>query len=170
MNIGSLLTKSATIHPDHLALVHGRKRLTYAQFHARANRLANALMQLGIRAGENVALLQFNCPEMLESMFACFKAGFGAVPINFRLHPNEFAYIINNAQARAVIISEEFNWPMLDIRNDISQSEFLITVSGAEKELIDYEDLLSAESDRFTDAETTPEDVAWLFYTSGTTG
>ncbi len=170
MNIGDLLTKSAIIHPDHLALAHGRKRLTYAQFHTRANRLANALIRLGIRAGENVALLQFNCPEMLESMFACFKAGFGAVPINFRLHPKECAYIINNAQARAVITSEEFNWPILDIRNEISQAEFLITVSGAEKELIDYEDLLSAESDQFKDAETAPEDVAWLFYTSGTTG
>ena len=93
MNICKLLTKSAQTFPDNLAIAHGSKKSTYEQFNERANRLANALYKLGIRQGDNVAVLQYNYPEMLESLFGCFKAGCGAVPINFRLHPNEFAFL-----------------------------------------------------------------------------
>lgn len=75
MNVGKLLTKSARSFPDNLAIAHGPKKLTYAEFNSRANRLANALYKLGIKQGDNIALLQYNYPEMLESMFACFKAG-----------------------------------------------------------------------------------------------
>jgi len=66
MNIGTLLTKSARTFPNKLAIVHWPKKLTYAEFNARANRLANALKKLGVGRGNNVALLQYNYPEMLE--------------------------------------------------------------------------------------------------------
>ena len=92
MNIGKLLTKSARTFGDKLAITYGSKTLNYAQFNSRVNALANALCKLGIKQGNNIALLQYNSPGMLESMFACFKAGCGAVPINWRLHPNEFCF------------------------------------------------------------------------------
>ena len=165
-----MLTRCARIHPDNPALVHGPKRLSYAQFNARANRLANALQHLGVRQGENVALLQYNCPEMLESMFACFKAGLGAVPINFRLHPTEFAYIIANSEARAIILSPEFNEAVLDTRKEIPETVHIVSLSRKEKQLLNYEELLSNGSEEFQDVSVNPDDVAWLFYTSGTTG
>ncbi|MBW1780923.1 MAG: long-chain fatty acid--CoA ligase [Deltaproteobacteria bacterium] len=170
MNVSQLLTKSARSFPQNLALVHGPKRLTYAQFDARVNRLANALGRLGIQQGENVAVLQYNYPETLESIFACFKAGCGAVPINFRLHPNECAFIIDHSEAKAVILSSEFNEAIMEIRDRIPNARHLITLSGAQGEILDYEDLLSKESDQFIDADVQPDDLAWLFYTSGTTG
>lgn len=170
MNVGTLLTKSARTFPENLGIAHGLKKLTYAQFNFRANRLANALYKLGIKQGENIALLQYNYPEMLESIFACFKAGCGAVPINFRLHPNEFSFIIDHSDAKAVIVSPEFNEAIISIRERIPSVRHLITLSGAEGELLDYERMLMAESDQFTDAEVQPDDLAWLFYTSGTTG
>ena len=108
MNIGKLLTKSARTFPENLATAYGSKELTYAEFNARANRLANGLKRLGVQQGDNVAVLMYNCPEMLESMFACFKAGCGVIPINFRLHPKEFAFIINHSETKVVIISPEF--------------------------------------------------------------
>jgi acyl-CoA synthetase (AMP-forming)/AMP-acid ligase II len=170
MNIGKLLTKSAGTFPDNLAIVHGSRRFTYAQFNARANRLANALYKLGVKQGDNVVLLQYNTPEMLESMFACFKAGCGAVPINWRLHPNEFAFIIDHSEAKAVILSPEFNESIAGIRERIKSARHLITLEGAEGELLDYKRLTSAESEDFVDAEVQPDGLAWLFYTSGTTG
>jgi acyl-CoA synthetase (AMP-forming)/AMP-acid ligase II len=170
MNIGTLLTKTARTFPDKPAIVHGPKKLTYAQFNARANRLANALKSLGVRQGANVALLQYNYPEMLESMFACFRAGYGAVPINWRLHPNEFSFIIDHSEAQAVILSPEFNEVIINIREHIPNARHLITLSGAEGELINYEGTISGASDQFVDAEVHPDDLAWLFYTSGTTG
>ncbi len=170
MNIGTLVTKTARVFPDKLAIAHGSKRLTYAQFNARANRLANGLKHLGLKQGENVALLQFNYPEMLEATLACFKAGYGAVPINWRLHPKEFSFIIEHSEAKAVILSPEFNESIMDIRESIPDARHLITLSGAAGELTDYEALVSRGSDQFSDAEVHPDDLAWLFYTSGTTG
>ncbi|MEJ2718165.1 MAG: AMP-binding protein, partial [Deltaproteobacteria bacterium] len=170
MNIGSLLTKSARTFPENLGIAHGSTRLTYADFNARANRLANALAALGVGQGDNVSLLQYNYPQMLESMFACFKAGCGAVPINFRLHPNEYAFIIDHSESKAVIISPEFKEGIRGIRDRIPRATHLITLSDAEGKLLDYETLLAAQSDSWVDVEVRPDDVAWIFYTSGTTG
>ena len=170
MNIGTLLTKSARTFPNNLAIIHGTRKSTYAEFNARANRLANALKKLDIGRGDNVALLQYNYPEMLESMFACFKAGCGAVPINFRLHPSEYAFIIDHSEAKAAILSAEFNEDVLGIRDRIPRARHLITLSQARGELLLYEQLLAAESDQWDDVAVMPDDLAWLFYTSGTTG
>jgi acyl-CoA synthetase (AMP-forming)/AMP-acid ligase II len=170
MNISKLLTKSARTYPETLAIAHGPKKLNYAQFNSRTNRLANSLSKMGIKQGDNIAVLQFNYPEMLESLFACFKLGCGAVPINFRLHPKECAFIISHSESKAVILSAEFNEGIMDVRKDIPNARHLITLSGAEGELLDYETVLSGESDRFADADVNPDDLAWLFYTSGTTG
>jgi len=170
VNVSQLLTKSAKTFPENLALVHGPKSLTYAQFNARVNRLANALCRLGIQQGDNVAILQYNYPEILESIFACFKVGCGAVPINFRLHPNEFAFIVDHSEAKAVILSPEFNEAIIGIRERIPNVRHLITLSCAQGEILDYEELLPVESDQFRDADVQPDDLAWLFYTSGTTG
>ncbi len=170
MNLAKLLTKAARTYPDKLALVHGPKKLTFVQFNQRANRLANALLGLGVGPGDNVAVLQYNYPETLETIFACFKAGCGAVPINFRLHPKECAYIIDHSQARAVVLSPEFNQSIMDVRCEIPEAEHFITLEGAAGELLDYEGLLAAASPEREDAGVDPDQLAWLFYTSGTTG
>jgi acyl-CoA synthetase (AMP-forming)/AMP-acid ligase II len=170
MNVGKLLSKAAATYPEKPALIHGPKRLTYAQFDARVNRLAGGLGRLGLVKGDNVAILQYNYPETLESLFACFKAGFGSVPINFRLHPKEFAYIIDHSEAKAVIVSPEFNESIVEIRDRLPKVRHFITILGANEYLMDYEKLIAMGSDRFDEVDTDPDDLAWLFYTSGTTG
>lgn len=126
MNIGMLLTKSARTFPTNIAIVHGGKKYTYAQFNARVNRLANALNKLDVHQGDNVAILQYNYPETLESIFACFKVGCGAVPINFRLHPKEFSFIIDNSEAKAIILSPEFNESVLAVRDRMPKVNHLL--------------------------------------------
>ena len=171
MNIGSLLTQTALAFPERAAIVCGETQSSYAEYNARCNRLANALGSLGLRPGDHVGLLMYNCPEMLEAMFACFKAGFGAVPINFRLHPKEFAFIIDHSEARAVIVSPEFDASIAEIRDRIPKVAHIITVSPKPPgELQAYDDLLTGASDQFTDVNRSPDDIAWIFYTSGTTG
>ena len=152
MNIGRLLSKSARAFPESRAIVYGTGESTYARFNARANRLAHALRRLGVGPGHNVAILMYNRPEMLESMFACFKAGCGAVPINFRLHPREFAFIIDHSEASVVLVSPEFDEPIAEIRERIPRARSVITVSEGAAGLLDYEALLAAESDEFDDA------------------
>lgn len=170
MNIGSLLTHSARTFPDHPALIQGTRRSNYAEFNARANRLANALGALGVGRGDNVALLMYNCCEMLEAIFAGFKAGCGVVPINFRLHPNEFSYIIDHSESKAVVVSPEFNQPIAEMRDRMPRIEHVITLSNPEDGFMEYDSVLSSGDDAFEDADVAPDDVAWFFYTSGTTG
>ncbi|MGE5255702.1 MAG: AMP-binding protein, partial [Hyphomicrobiales bacterium] len=170
MNISHLLTKTARLFPDKTAIIHGNRQTTYAQFNARVNRLANSFVRLGLKPGANVALLQHNYTETFESLFACFKSGLGAVPINFRLHPKEFAFIIDHSESLAVILSPEFNDSILEVRDLIPNARLLITIGGAKGELLDYDSLLRNSPDEFSDLDVFPDDLAWLFYTSGTTG
>lgn len=170
MNIGRLLTKSARSFPQHLAIAHGPNTWTYAEFNERAGRFANALRALGVAQGDHVALLMYNGPQMLEAMFACFKLGCGAVPINFRLHPNEFTFIIDQSESTVVVATSQFNASLEQHRDKIPQVRHIITTSEAHGELLDYETVLSGGSNQFEDVDVTPDDVAWLFYTSGTTG
>ena len=171
MNIGSLLTLSAQNRPANLAVVQGTYQLNYKQFNARVNRLCNGLQRRISTSDGNVAILMYNCPAMLEAMFAAFKAGFGVVPINFRLHPNEFSFIINDSEAEVLIVSPEFNEQVTRIRGQLPRVRHFITTAGSQEEdWLDYESLLASEPDDFEDVPTAPDDVAWLFYTSGTTG
>ena len=170
MNIGTLLSKAALNFPSKTAIVQGAGSWTYQEFDARANRLANALGALGVRRGDNVALLMVNGHQMLEAMFATFKMGCGAVPINFRLHPNEFSFIIDHSETKAVICSPRFNESLVGVRDRIPRVRHLVAIEGAEGEQIDCEELISPQSEQFNDVSVGPDDVAWLFYTSGTTG
>ncbi len=170
MNIGRLLTKSARSFPQNLAIAHGANTCTYAEFNERANRFADSLRQLGVSRGDHVALLMYNGPQLLEAMFACFKLGCGSVPINFRLHPNEFSFIIDQSESKVVVVTPQFNEPLEQHRDYIPQVRHIITTSEAQGELLDYETVLSGGSNEFEDIDVAPDDVAWLFYTSGTTG
>ena len=170
MNIGSLLTKSTQSFPDSLAIVYGKCSWDYAQFNERVNRLANALSTLGIVQGDHVALLMHNEPQMLEAMFACFKMGCAAVPINFRLHPSEYVYIINHCAAKAVICSPQFNKALVAASEQLADVRYMVTTGAAANSLLEYESVLAGGVAHFEDARVDPNDVAWLFYTSGTTG
>ena len=140
MNIGHCLTKSARTYPGNLAIAYGKRKLSYTEFNSRANRLANALCKHGIRQGDNVAVLMHNCPEMLESMFSGFKAGCGVVPINFRLHPKEYAFIIKHSEAKAVIVSSEFDEEIIKSCHLFPRVDSVITLSAGRDNLLDYTD------------------------------
>ena len=103
---------------------------------------------MNIKAGDRIALAMTNCPEFYEVLFACWHAGITAVPMNAKLHPKEFAYILENSGAKACFVTED--------------------LAAAVPNGIGLEDRLFA--DETAPADVRPEDAAWLFYTSGTTG
>ncbi len=170
MNVGQFLTKAASSFPTNPAIVHGERSWSYAEFHSRTSQLCHALRELGLQKGDNLAVLMTNCGPMLETMFAGFRLGCGVVPINFRLHPNEFAYIIDHSQSRVVVTSPEFQGPLLSVADQMPEVDHVITTGDAIGEALDYETLLKNRPDNCPDVIVDPDDVAWLFYTSGTTG
>jgi long-chain acyl-CoA synthetase len=150
VNLVHLLLRSARWLPERTALAVGKQPVrTYREMARRVSRLSSGLSRkLSLKSGDRVALAMKNCPEFYEVLFACWHAGITAVPMNAKLHPREFAYIIENSGARACFVSEELASAI---------------PSGLKLE----ESLLLEET---PPANLRPEDPAWLFYTSGTTG
>jgi len=170
MNLGTLFTKSARTYPERAAIVYGDNSLTYREANERINRVANAFRSLGINKGQNVAILLHNCPEFLEVLFACFKAGIGTVPINFRLHPKECRYIIDHSEAVAVVLGDDFKDSIYTLKSGMPNVRHYISINQPSKGVLYYEDFIKKHSTNFLDVETDRGDLAWLFYTSGTTG
>ncbi|MFQ5998699.1 MAG: long-chain fatty acid--CoA ligase, partial [Candidatus Bathyarchaeia archaeon] len=170
MNLGVLLANSAKTHPDKVAFVYGDAYETYMQLNKRVNALGNSLRSLGLRKQARVAIIQNNCPQLIESLFACFKAGYTAVPINSRLHPNEFSYILDQSESSAAIFGEEFKEIIHEIKRNALSVEHLICLSNPEEGMLDYEKLIASNRENEISTDAGLDDLAWLFYTSGTTG
>ena len=118
MNTGEFLTITSAICPDKEGIVFENKRLSYSQLNDRVNRLGNALLKLGLRKGNPVALMQVNTNQCVESYFAVAKAGGIYVPLNFRAKGNELIYMLNTAEATTVLVGERY----LDLIDSIKSS------------------------------------------------
>ncbi len=94
--------------------------MTFRQWNARACRLANALLGLGLRKGDRIAILAYNCVEWMEIYAATAKAGIVGVPINFRLLGSEIRFIVENCEARALIVQDDLLGPVEEIRAEPS--------------------------------------------------
>lgn len=168
MNSATLLTQSATTHPDAIAIRHGERVQTYAEFADRAARVGAGLLNVGLAPGDRVGILQRNGPELLETLYGALFAGLIVVPVNARLHPNEIAYIGADSGWRALVHTEEFNDAMAGVTTEMPELEMRISTAPTTGEL-SY-DLLTAASPLPAPVERAMEDPCWLFYTSGTTG
>ena len=107
INVGDALTRSAAARPDHLAVVDGQRRWTYAQFDAWVNRLAHGLLGRGYGVGDALALAAGNSAEFLAVYYACAKAGVVCVPINLGWRPHEVAYVLGHSQARGIVVESQ---------------------------------------------------------------
>ncbi len=170
MNLSLLLSRAARAHPDKPALVQGDRILNYEEFNRRAGRLAGALQALGVRRGDRVAILQHNGPSFLETLFALFRMGAVAVPINVRLHPREVGYILEQSLTTAVIHGDFINPRIPQARRETSVRHWISTGDLASADSLGYEDLLAQGPELPDDVELDEDALAWLFYTSGTTG
>ena len=171
MNIGHLLTLSANKFPDRPALLFEDKRFTYREFNQRANRFTNAVLGLGLKKGEKVAVLLFNSNHFVEAYFGTIKAGGVFTPINFRLAAEEVLYILNHSDARVFVFGREFTDLVAKIRSQLSKVQSFISIGKPTvPETLDYEPLLEASKDVEPDQPISEEDECQLMYTSGTTG
>lgn len=159
MNLGTHLARSARLSPDAPALGDGLRQLTYRQLDDRVSRLSDGLLRSGLELGDRVAILMANRPELLETLYACFRAGLVAVPINSRLHPDEVRYIVSQAGARAIMAG-----PQHEASARGSGAAFVVPLGDT------YERLIAGGDSGFADRPLAGDTPAWLFYTSGTTG
>jgi fatty-acyl-CoA synthase len=172
------LQRAALIYPDHIAIIHGRQRFTYAQFYERCRRLASALATRGIGKGDTVSVILANTPPMLEVHYAVPMIGAVLHTINTRLDPPIVAFQLDHGNSKLVITDREFA-PL---------SKAALVLAQAKPAIIDYDDPEFPQSGEQLSADDYEEVVAsgdpefiwqmpsneWnaisLNYTSGTTG
>jgi fatty-acyl-CoA synthase len=178
----SFLRRAASVYPDKIAVIHGRRRITYAEFAERCRRFASALAARGVGKGDTVALLAPNIPAMLEAHYAIPMLGAVLNSINIRLDSDSVAFILDHGGAKILIADCEFaevtekalaksaNKPLL-IEIDDSEADYAASGGGRRLGKVEYEAFL-AEGDpgfegRWPDNEW---EAISLNYTSGTTG
>jgi long-chain acyl-CoA synthetase len=163
MNLALWLQRAGLSHGDRPALGYGAKILrSYNEAAGRAARLAASLQQkFGLRHGDRVAIAAKNCPDYVELMFGIWHAGLAAVPANAKLHGRELGYILEHSGAKVCFASEGLDTEIAPYAPKTLQH--LITIGSR-----DYDALFAA--DPIAVSPCSGNDLAWLFYTSGTTG
>ncbi len=159
MNLAHWLARTARATPQTPALFTGRDPVVdYAGFHIRAGQVAAWLAAQGVAPGDRVAIFMRNCPEFLITLFGIWSAGAAAVPINAKLHGREAAWIIENAGASICFVSP-------DLVEPLQQAGVVATLVGGDRFGAIYDTAPMTEI-----IDRSGDDLAWLFYTSGTTG
>ena len=161
-------------HPDKIALKdwHG-KAMTYPELESRTNRLANGLLRLGLRKGDRVAVMLYNCVEFVEVDCALAKAGLVVVPVSWRYIDKEVSYVVDNSDAKAIIVGEDFVECVNGVRRDFAKVDKDHYVSVGSKGFdgyVDYESLIAESPDTAPNVQVDGGDTWFQIYTSGTTG
>jgi len=151
------------------AVVDGALRFTYEQFFERCDRWSAALQRLGVKAGDRVAYIAPNTHAQLESFYAVPQIGAVLVPINYRLSPDEFAYIITHSGATVVCAHEDYLEVLDTIRPQLAGVRHFIALEGSRAGFLDYETLVADSAPEYTKPEIGERDLLTINYTSGTT-
>jgi fatty-acyl-CoA synthase len=173
--IPDLLERAVKYYPDKTAVVDGGTRLSYRQFRERVNRLSNMLLALDMKKGDRIAYLAPNTLQMLEGMFGVMQIGAATVPLNTRLIPSDYAYILNHSGARVLMVDAELAHLVEPVRHELNHIEHFLLLPSPECDEREgwtgYESFLKRFSaDRPEIPEMDEMDLSCILYTSGTTG
>src|SRR5438132_2905330 len=161
--------RSRKLYPEREAVVDGDLRLSYEQFFDRCDAWSAALQALGVKQGDRVVYIAPNTHAQLESFYAVPQIGAVLVPVNFRLTPDDFAYIINHSGARIVCAHEDYLDAVDGIRAQIPNVQHFVALGGSRANWLEYERLVEAASPNFRPATIRERDLLTINYTSGTT-
>lgn len=170
MTATDILRRHRRLRPNEPAVLFEETQLTWAQLDERVNRAANALLALGVKKGDRVAVLSFNCNQFVELYFASGKIGSVTTPLNFRLGPAELEYIINDSEAVALMVGEELVGNIAPIKTLLPTVRQFICIGGRHEGYLCYEDWIAGAPADPPPATASEEDLIWQMYTSGTTG
>ena len=174
MNVGSLLARHARFRPEHLAVVCGARRLTFAQHYAAVNRLSNALLGLGLEKGDKVAIILPNCVELLEAYRACAQLGLVSVPLSPLLRGPGLVTLLRDSETSAVIAGATMIDALDEARTQLSSidaANYILVGAPDARGYRDYAAFTAAASDQAPPrADIRDDDIYNIIYSSGTTG
>ena len=175
--ISEMLTRNAATYPHDTALIELkpsekiRKEITWKEFDERANRIANALVDKGIRKGDKVIHWMMNSINWLEVYFGIIRTGAWAVPLSFRFTSSELKYCADTAGAKAMILGEEFVERVDAVRSQLPMiNDYILVGQNPPKEMDGFDAVINKASPKPANIELSDEDGCGLYFTSGTTG
>ena len=169
-SVADITRHNSRARPDRVAIHFEGQRTTFAELDRRANRVANGLITEGVRPRSRIAILSKNTPAFFDLWFGAAKADVVLVPVNFRLAPQEMAYVVEDAGAELLFVSPDF-YPVIEkVAHDLKTVRRIIALDGAHGSWTSYADWLASQSERDLALPIAREHCAIQMYTSGTTG
>jgi fatty-acyl-CoA synthase len=151
------------------AVVDRGLRLTYGEFFERCDRWSSTLQQLGVTQNDRVAYIAPNTHAQLESFYAVPQIGAVLVPINYRLTPDDFTYLINHSGAKVVCAHADYLAAVESVRSNLPAVDHFVALEGSHAGWLNYETLVSEGANDFVRPEIRESDLLTINYTSGTT-
>ena len=170
MNTTDFLSIGNAICPDRDLIVFDHGRWTFSQTSDRVNRLAHALVKLGVKKGDRIGMLQVNCNQYIEAYFAAAKLGAIFVPLNFRAKSDELGYMISNAGATLTFVGSRYLEMFKSMLPGLSTVKHFVSLESANDGFLYYEDLIASSISEELMTEIDDDDITILMYTAGTTG
>ncbi|XXM70420.1 long-chain-fatty-acid--CoA ligase [Lysinibacillus sphaericus] len=165
------LDRAVEQYGDKTAIIDDEKRLTYKQLDARVNQLSRGLQELGIEKGDKVAYLAPNTTEMLEGFYGVYGVGGVMTPLNTRLKPADYQFILTHSESKALFVDEELYPLVQPILSKVSNLKHVIIHGDSQDDYPGYEEWRRKyNSEPFDRVPLEETDNASLLYTSGTTG
>jgi len=165
-----IIHRHALLHPDKEAFVYGPARITFSEFNARVNSLIHALQAMGVKKGDLIGILSWNCLGYIEAYGAAMKGGFISSPFNPRLREQELEYLINYSEATSLFVGPELMEMANQLRPHLPKVKNFISFEASVPDMIYHRDLLTSYSKEEPDVQVDEDDLVGIVYTSGTTG
>jgi long-chain acyl-CoA synthetase len=170
MDLTSILKNTANRLPDKTAIIFGERRVSFARLEADSNRVAHALLKMGVKKGDRVAMMQASNPEFVNVFFGILKAGAIAVPLDSRYVPAELASLFNDCSPKVFFIENPPLESLLFALPGFTAIEHIVTVNyQPDKRFTSYEDILEQNPASPVNVPIAPEDIAIISYTGGAT-
>jgi len=170
MRLHDTLDYTAREYPDADFAVSRGRRVTYREALGAANRLASALVGAGLAKGERFAVLSKNSIELALLYYAGSKAGVALVPLNYRLAPPEWSYIVRDSGARVLFAQGPLAEALEPVRGELTAVKHFVALDGTRAGWESLASFVAGRSGRAPDREIEAGDDAYQMYTSGTTG
>lgn len=170
MLLKEVFNRGPKLFPNKEAIIDGNRRFTYKEAGDRWNRLANVLIECGLKKGDCFGFLLQNCAEIIETYAAAAKAGLVVGGVNYRLSPEGMKKVIEDMGCRVLLVGAEFVDTINSLRPQLPFLETCISIGSTGAGMLEYESLLAKASPVEPDVSTSEDDLAHIVYTTGTTG
>lgn len=155
---------------EKVAVHYEGENITYGELTGTANRVGNALLELGVELKDRVLICLPDSPQFLASYLGAMKIGAVPVPVSTMAVPQDYLYYLNDSQAKTLIVDQRMATNIRKVRSELLYLKHFIVCGEAEVGELDYDSLVTSASADLTAAPTTKDDMAFWMYSSGTTG